>query len=114
MRFESADQVTTSGLIAQPLIDLMAALLCSCARTHHSAPKWPSFRFTPTVTRGWLSQDIRVLLGLNTIIREHPLVWAPHSTPSLPTRMRSIVAPPGNPLLQYLLYNIGNGNGNIV
>jgi len=39
-----------------------------------------------------------------------PLVWAPHSIPSLPTLVRNMVFPPDHPVLQYLPYNIGNSN----
>ena len=46
-----------------------------------------------------------ILLSAST-----PLVWAPHSIPSLPTLLRNIVVPPDHPELQYLPYNIGNRN----
>jgi len=39
-----------------------------------------------------------------------PLFEHPTLPPSSPTLLRNIVFPPDHPLLQYLPYNIGNGN----
>jgi len=44
------------------------------------------------------------------LIANTPSVWAPHSPPSSPTRLRNTVFPPDHPSLQYTPYNTGNGN----
>ena len=62
----------------------------------------------------WPLQDIRLARGLhtkiNTIVRKHLLVCAPHPPTSSPTLLRNTVSPPDHPVLQYTPYNIGNGN----
>ena len=39
-----------------------------------------------------------------------PFGWAPHLIPLPPTRLRDILFPPDTSSLQYIPYNIGNGN----
>ena len=62
----------------------------------------------------WPLQDILFLNNrfarINNIRCKHPSVWAPHSPPSPPTLLRNILFPPTPPVLQYISYNIGNGN----
>jgi len=61
----------------------------------------------------WPSQDIRLVRGLctrlNTCIRKHPPLVCPPPRSS-PTLSRNKVFPPDHPVLQYMRYNIGNGN----
>jgi len=77
---------------------------------------WPR-RLSVGGVRIWPLQDIRLVRGLcpriSTIMRYYEqllLLFAPPPPPASPTRLRNIVFPPDHPVLQYMTYNIGNGN----
>jgi len=63
---------------------------------------------------GWPLREIRSVLGrcpiMNTIIRKHTLRMGTPLAPFTAHAITHYSVSPRHPLLQYMLYNIGNGN----